>query len=606
MTSAIALRPAGVRWSDPNEGESNPVRYTLVVSLPAPHHNTREDHTEWRFPEHANQTAVLITKCEKDQEIDPNIPVVIGFWTWRNAERGEPCMYRAGHCVTTLSALCAEQKTARTLELKNVKGQPQAILKLSAVNHTLRFAAVPNPKWSLDRVSSPKPMTIGDMLGGMDVAANGRVPRAFLRDQVGHIFGDMPVWMTCMLYGNGASERVTESYLRNALYHSVRMLGFRGESDWAKSIGEEDPLAYETLAKVCAFNVHPRRYLFDKTRVKGKGLVGSDQFSVIEAAPDAAGAAGDCEDVAHSINDVLQAIHELCHEDYPKSDPLHHLIRMAYGYCCFTADVSINPQGKEMPADERKDDPLDLSLHHLALFIPWSTVRQMFGAKSPLDEKALGEDIARTKGWPMLSVEGTEACRANPTADTRPLDSFAESCRVIRRGSIRASATLRRGSNDATYRIFENAKFYRQLVALYSADLYRLYGIAMMIPCENRRHGARWCRWVTTRSQDVEARGLSMFVSKIATAQEMDLVDRFTQWLPKLTPLQMPSGFQRETWKVDGTRTAMFVVWREVDLPVEERDAVKHAFKNQCQRRYGGQHRVTVTEGFTVIIMRFF
>lgn len=589
----ITARPSVV-WDDAKE--EGPKRYTLLVALPAPYHAVQSDHTRWNFP--ATAAAVLDTKS--NGPLPPNLPVVVQLWVWRNADHGEPCQYRAAHAVSTLKVIAA----GGLLELKNVKGQTQAWLTLSDVQSTVQLEPQPSAKWGLHRIVSPPPMTVREMLGGVDVVGNGRVPRAFLRDHVEHTFGDLPVWMTCLLYGETVAATVTEGYLRNALYHSIRLIGFTGESEWAMGIGKDDPRAWEVLAKVCMFNTQARPYLFDKTRKRGKGLVGSDQFSVVESAPDAAGAAGDCEDDALSISRVAQALHEMRFNDYPQSDPFHHLVKMAHGYCCFTADVSINPEGHKMPENECDDDPSQLSLHHLTMLVPWSTVAELLGSKAAaLNLRA--EAVRRTAGWPVLSLEGTEPSRGNPLADTRSVEAFADACRSLRRGPLSNPATkpMSRGMNDATYRIFVEAKFYRQLIALYSADLFRLCGVAMLLPCEGGKHGARYRSWVTARSQDVAARGLSMTVTKFATRREANVVARLTRWLPKLMPLAMTG--KRETWRVRGGSGAMFVMWREVDLSEPERKAIVKAFRAVGKWAYAGQHRITVTDGFAVLVLRF-
>jgi len=576
-----------VTWSDPKrDGDGVPRRYVILVA--APYHKSQQEHVVLRKPEQKGPLSLAVPGTQPS-----NLPITIQLWTWREADVGGECMYRAAHAVVTLESLTG----AKRVSLINVDGAVQAHLLLTHASTSTLKLGPPDAQW--EPIRFPPKMSKAEMAAGLQ--ANGKVPIRFLRDQVGHMYGKVPVWMLCQMYTGDLATRITERYLRNALHHSVRLLGFSDEAAWIAARGK--PLYYEVLAKVCMFHTQWGLYLFDQTWQRGKGFVGNDQFSVIEAAPDLKTGSGDCEDDALSITLTAMRLHQMRFKSFKRGDPLRELIRLSHGYCCVTADVSINPDGLKLSDDVLKDDPDELSLHHLAMLVPWSRVAELVSAGPNTKTfgnvlwKSKSQQIERTSDWPILSMEGTEACRANCDGDSKGLDAFAQHVRSVRREH--KLPVMRRCHMDASMKAFEEAQFYRQMIALYSPDLYQLFSIAMLLVCDGGKIGARWKTWIE------ETGALSLVVSKVATDQEQRTLVRLCQTTPKLALLDTPDSSRIAYPKAAFGPGVQYLVFREIDITQKESTAMVNAIHSEGKYKLVSTQRI-VTAGNAVSIAYLF
>jgi hypothetical protein len=562
-----------VEWSDAKrEGTGVPKRYVVLVA--APYHTTQRDHVILRRPEQKAVPLTLAVPGSPKQQ-PSNLPITIQLWTWREApDVGGECMYRAAHVVTTLEVLAKVDAHTR-LQMVNVDGYAQAYMNLRRIDVTAKLGP-PDPAWS--DLKLPARMTKDQMAAGLE--ANGKVPRRFLRDHVPHMYGEVPVWMLCQMYTGGELDtRITEGYLRNALHHSVRLLGYADERAWMASRGA--PLYFEVLAKVCTFHVQWGTYLFDETWKPGNGFVGNDQFSVIEAAPDLKSASGDCEDDALSITLTAMRLHQMRFAAFKRGDPLRELIRLAHGYCCLTADVSINPDGLKLPAEVQQDDPGVLSLHHLAMLVPWCRMDRLVAGGRNVNSflaamrRSKGAWFKATARWPTLSIEGTSACRANVRSDTTALDAFYKHVRDVRREN--GLAVMRRCHIDVSMKEFDRGRFYRQIIAFYSPDLYRLFGVAMMLACDGGKFGAEWKAWVL----DSASGDFSLTATKFASDAEDATIVQLCRRTPKLAALDAPLSSRIDYPLSAAQRRAgvQYLVFRDGDITEAQAKAMVDAFR---------------------------
>lgn len=583
-----------VRWTDAKrDGTGRPPRYQLQLSLPAPYHVSQTQHVQWSSEADAKQPLLLPVTAV----VPSNLPVMAQLYVWRESDTGVMCMYRAAHAEMTIRQLVGGGE----FTMGNVKGDPQAVLSLQDVRSTVKFSP-PVANWK--PIAFPPKMSTDVMAAGLP--PNGRVSHRFLRDQVPHMYGPVPVWMLCMMYEEDLDRRVTEGYLRNALFHSVRICGFKDEQAWMAQASAPTPVYWEVLATVCMFNVRYRPYLYDETWKQGRGMVGFDQFSAIEAAPDVKNAAGDCEDDALSIDLIAVRLHQIRYSQYKADDPLRHLARLSHGFCCVTVDVSINVDGKKMPENPADDDPALLSLHHLAMLIPWSTMARL--AKdanfAAVIAKSKGAQVQRTRGWPTLSLEGTETSRGNCTQDPDAHIAFKRYC-VTMRKTCGLDVLKKAHVDSASLQTFDTAKFYRQVIAMYSPDLYRLFSIGMLAVCADGGVGVDWKQFVTctSTSQRNGDDGLSLAVSKIASDRDAETLTRLCARAPKLARLDVSTAPTEYTSvSGDGVYTLVF---RDQDLTNEEERTLLALIEACKGYTLKSNQRIHVTDEFIVRLFQF-
>jgi hypothetical protein len=614
-----------VAWSDATrDGDGKPKEYVLEVYLPRPYHSAYSDQTIWYYGADGKQqrTAELTLKGPAEG-LPGNTPVTLMLFVWRNTGHGQRCQFRAAHAVVRFDSLAGPTKR---IELVNLYDKPQAVLTLASLRRTIPVLA-DSKRWQ--PLTFAAPLTLKEMRGGLK--SNGLVPRAFRRSNTRHIPGSVPVWMMCNLYECDSQSLITESYLRETLGTAVRVCGFASEQEWMKT-PETDLDVFEVLAQVCTWVSKFRPYLFDKTWEEGKGWVTSDQFSVLEAAPSAAEAAGDCEDSSKSVMRVFSCLSRLMANAFtlggakPRrladTDPLRYLIRMAKGYCGFIVDASINVGSKkELSPNPARDKPSELSLHMFVLLQPWSVVARLLRAEDDgrLVESLHSGNIRATQGWPTLVLEGTEPCRGSTRADYPGLDRFIGVFQQVAR-TLPDKMLVRRFKLDATINNFENTQFYRQVICMYSPYLFRRFNITTLLACRKTHKSGVWTFGASAKqwffSDGKPADGLALCVLHRATKQERRTFESLCSRMPILAPLEVTKQnlVNHVRVQVDGTevartveRDAVFRVYmRAIDWTAEGETQVLEAVKRDGRYALAvGRQQFVVQDGFEVVMYQF-